>query len=820
MHIALRAIASLLLVVFASSAFGQADSNSPIRTCQSDEIHAEKMATDPAYKRAWQDRQDRLQERLQQRATDKMIADCPNPIVMPVAVHFQNVATGFDLQCLRDLAIDQIQILNDDYQGVNADIVDWTNGSSAAFPGVSNGEGCIQFCLATRNHPGGYNLQDGDVAVTVNGSSGSFDGNWSGYINIFVRNIGALGFSPLGGNGNGDGITVDNRAFGSGAGCSGFSPNSPFDLGRTATHEIGHYLDLPHIWGGGCGVDDGVADTPNQADSYGGCPSINSSSCGSTDMHMNYMDYVHDRCMYMFSALQVDQMDNYALANLQNVIGNDDVLDCDGSGGGGGGNNDAVVQFAEAFISIEEGTSSCFEGGFRTVFVPVDVFGVPSSETIIDVAVSGSALTGVDFDLNTPQLVFQAEATEPQFIELVIYEDAVPEPDGEILLSLSINPTSVAESNVALGEFPDATVVLANDDFAPGFGSEIQVDVNTFSGFADHEFGPQSTVYFRDVNTGAYMLKLTNRSDFYYGCLTVEVDREAGENPGATASSAAESEWLTNKTFFITPEFNDPNGSYEISLYYTSEEISGWSTSAAEPIANLQMVKSNGTITFAPELETFLVSAVSNGDFYTFTANVATGFSGGFGLGGMPASLPVEWLGFTAAGDEKAINLNWQTALETDNDGFEVLRSTSNTNGFTSIGWVPGAGTSTENQTYGLKDETAVPGTTYFYQLKQMDYDGSFEYSSIVSAGLAAGAGTRLEVSPNPFGSVLSFELAATNAGAYELMHADGRVIREGSFDQGFQRQTISLETLPSGVYFLVVKVGEDRLIRKVVKGR
>jgi hypothetical protein len=659
------------------------------------------------------------------------------------------------------------------------------------------------------------------VAVTVNGSSNSFDGNWSGYINFFVRNIGALGFSPLGGNGNGDGVTIDNSAFGSGNGCSGFSPGAPFDLGRTVTHELGHYLDLDHIWGGGCGADDGISDTPNQSNSYGGCPSITNTSCGSTDMHMNYMDYVNDRCMYMFSALQVSRMDNYAINNLQNVIGNSDVLDCDGSGGGGGGGgNNAFVQFTEAAIGEEEGTSSCFEGGFRTLFVPVSVFGVPSAETIVDVDVSGSALTGLDYDLNTPQLIFPAGGTESQIIELVVYEDAVPESDAQIFLSLSINAASIGASNVALGDVPEATLTLINDDFAPGFGSEIQVDVNTFSGFADHEFGPNSTVYFRDVNTGAYMLKLTNESNFYYGCLTVEVDREAGEGPGATASSAAESEWLTNKTFFITPEFNDPNGSFKISLYYTTDEISRWSTSAAEPEANLRMVKSNGTITFAPTLEVLNVAAESGGDFWTYTASVSTGFSGGFALGGMPASLPVEWLDFTADGDEKAIYLDWQTALETENDGFEVLRSTISTDGFTSIGWVPGAGTTTESQAYNFKDETAVPENTYFYQLKQTDFDGSVEYSSIVSASLAAGAGNRLEVSPNPFGSALAFDLAVINDGTFKLLHADGRVIHEGAFNQGFQRQTISLETLPSGVYFLAVEVGEERLIRKVVKGR
>ena len=816
MYIFFRAIAGLLLVFFASSFFAQTDSNSPIRTCSTDEIHAENMSTDPAYQRAWQDRQDRLQEQMKE-VVDKVIADCPNPIVMPVAVHFQNVSAGFDLQCLRDLAIDQVQILNDDYQGVNADIVDWTNGTSSAFPGISNGESCIQFCLATRNHPGGYNLQDGDVAVTVNGSSGSFDGSWSGYINIFVRNIGALGFSPLGGDGNGDGVTIDNRAFASGAGCSGFSPAFPYDLGRTLTHELGHYLNLNHIWGGGCGADDGITDTPNQADGYGGCPSINSSSCGSTDMHMNYMDYVDDRCMYMFSALQVSRMDNYAVANLQNVIGNNEVLDCDGNGGGGG--NDAFVQFTEEFLSVEEGTSSCFEGGFRTLSIPVVVIGLLSAETTVDVGVSGSALRGVDFDLNTPELIFLADGTEPQFIELVLYEDAVPEPDVDILLSLSINAATVGESNLVLGSIVNTTVSLANDDFAPGFGSDIQVDVNTLSGFADHEFGPQSTVYFRDLSTGAYMMKLSNQSDFYYGCITVEVDREAGENPGATASSAAESEWLTNKTFFINPENNNPNGNYEISLYYTAEEINGWSSSAGEPVSNLKMVKSNGSINFAPALEELATSVESNGGFFTYTANVSTGFSG-FALGGVPASLPVEWLGFAATSDEKSIYLDWQTALETDNDGFEVLRSTRNADGFTAIGWVPGAGTTTESETYNFKDETAVSGETYFYQLKQTDYDGTLEYSSIVSASLAAGAGNRLKVSPNPFSSALSFDLAVVNAGVYRLMHVDGRVIHQGSFNQGFHRQSISLGTVPAGVYFLVVQVGEERLIRKVVKER
>jgi len=79
---------------------------------------------------------------------------------------------------------------------------------------------------------------------------------------------------------------------------------------RTATHEVGHYLNLRHIWGdGGCSVDDFVNDTPLSSQNYSNqCPTYPVASCGSNDMTMNYMSYVRDECMYMFSNGQKDRM--------------------------------------------------------------------------------------------------------------------------------------------------------------------------------------------------------------------------------------------------------------------------------------------------------------------------------------------------------------------------------------------------------------------------------------------------------------------------------------------------------------------------------
>ncbi len=261
---------------------------------------------------------------------------CSDPVVLPVAVHYQGV-TSPNATCLIALAQSQIDILNQDFQGTNTDISTW-NSNASYFPGVSNGETCIEFVLANTNHPSGYGLSNGDLAVTINQTTGDQDSDWSGYINFFVQpNTGLLGYSPLGGAGNGDGVVIDANAFGSGNGCGSVSPNSPYNLGRTLTHELGHYLNLDHIWAdAGCNNSDLVSDTPNQNNENYGCPSIPQSSCGTNDLSMNYMDYVNDACMYMFTNGQSNRMENWVNANLTNVSSNASTVISGGGGSGGG----------------------------------------------------------------------------------------------------------------------------------------------------------------------------------------------------------------------------------------------------------------------------------------------------------------------------------------------------------------------------------------------------------------------------------------------------------------------------------------------------
>ena len=113
---------------------------------------------------------------------------------------------------------------------------------------------------------------------------------------------GILGYAQFpGGNVSTDGVVVDPAYFGNTSG--------PYGMGRTMTHEIGHWLNLRHIWGDGrCRQDDFVADTPASDGPNYQCPAYPTVNCKTPDMTMNYMDYVYDECMYMFTDGQRNRM--------------------------------------------------------------------------------------------------------------------------------------------------------------------------------------------------------------------------------------------------------------------------------------------------------------------------------------------------------------------------------------------------------------------------------------------------------------------------------------------------------------------------------
>ncbi|MFN0033590.1 MAG: FG-GAP-like repeat-containing protein [Saprospiraceae bacterium] len=294
----------LLLPSFADSLFGQ-------RVCASMEVYEQQLQKSPRF------RQNQIDlESYAQRYSDdfRKSRGFQTIYTIPVVVHVvwntaqQNISD--------DQVFSQLEVLNEDFRKLNADVANLPT----AFAGAASD--CeIQFCLA-RTTPAGA-ATNGIVrrqtavasfgsndAMKTNATGGSNAWDASKYLNIWVCDLGGglLGYAQFpGGAAATDGVVVDFASFGKRG-----TLNAPFDLGRTATHEIGHWLNLRHIWGDtNCG-NDFCNDTPVHRTDNQGCPAHpktnNCNGLSNTEMFMNYMDYTDDRCMYMFSSDQKARM--------------------------------------------------------------------------------------------------------------------------------------------------------------------------------------------------------------------------------------------------------------------------------------------------------------------------------------------------------------------------------------------------------------------------------------------------------------------------------------------------------------------------------
>jgi hypothetical protein len=233
-------------------------------------------------------------------------------VTIPVVV---NVVWNTTAENISDAQIQtQLDVLNADFRKLNSDA---SSVPAVWQPIAADLE--INFCLATQDPSGAptngirrrqttvtaFSTNDA-VKFTAQGGLDIWDRNK--YMNLWVCDIsgGILGYAQFpGGPASTDGIVIDYQYFGTIG-----TATAPFNLGRTGTHEVGHWLNLYHIWGDdgtSCTGSDQVADTPNQADENYGCPAFPTVSCSNGpngDMWMNYMDYTDDACMYMFSAGQ------------------------------------------------------------------------------------------------------------------------------------------------------------------------------------------------------------------------------------------------------------------------------------------------------------------------------------------------------------------------------------------------------------------------------------------------------------------------------------------------------------------------------------
>lgn len=240
-------------------------------------------------------------------------AGVPEVITIPVVVH---VLYNNAVQNISDAQIfSQLDALNRDFRGTNAD----RSKTPAYFAGLAADCG-FEFRLAKRD-PNGLatsgiirkytTIQYFSNDDRAKSAAGGGDAAWNRdqYLNIWVCNLtgGVLGYtSTVGCAAEKDGVVINYAAFGTTG-----TATAPFNLGRTATHEIGHWLNLRHLWGDTYCGDDGVDDTPQQRASNRGVPTGERYTCGNTahgDMYMNFMDLTDDAVMHLFTAGQRARM--------------------------------------------------------------------------------------------------------------------------------------------------------------------------------------------------------------------------------------------------------------------------------------------------------------------------------------------------------------------------------------------------------------------------------------------------------------------------------------------------------------------------------
>jgi hypothetical protein len=298
------------------------EGNAQSKKCATMNILEKRMQQDPSLRQRMEESEIQTQKLI---STNPHLKRTAQVITIPVVVH---VIWNDSIQNVSDEQIQsQLDVLNQDFRFLNADTLNSTHPFRDRAVDAQ-----IEFCLATRDPNGelttgitrtqtsvvGWDPNDADnIKSSVNGGKDNWDPTQ--YLNIYVVKLDSLtlGFatfpediitSP-----NLDGVVIRYEVFGTKgtAGSGNFENNTG---GRTGTHEVGHWLNLRHIWGDDeCG-DDFVSDTEKAEAANYDCPTFPhkaSNKCGTGnngEMYMNYMDYVDDKCMNMFTIGQSERM--------------------------------------------------------------------------------------------------------------------------------------------------------------------------------------------------------------------------------------------------------------------------------------------------------------------------------------------------------------------------------------------------------------------------------------------------------------------------------------------------------------------------------
>lgn len=270
------------------------------RQCASYEVLQEQLKADPGLEARMEAIEKFTRDFEKNPAAYRLLPDGSMEIPVVFNVLYRTAAQNVSQAQLQS----QIDVLNEDYAAANADY-----NLTSTYNSVKSGNTGIKFVLSAVNRRSTTKTSWSTNDAMKKSAQGIAPTTPTTKLNIWVCNMGGgiLGYAQFpGGSSATDGVVLDDNA----TGRTGTAA-APFNKGRTATHEVGHWLNLRHIWGDATCGNDQVGDTPLHNTANYGCPAAgHKSTCTGTpvEMTMNYMDYTDDACMYMFSVGQKTRM--------------------------------------------------------------------------------------------------------------------------------------------------------------------------------------------------------------------------------------------------------------------------------------------------------------------------------------------------------------------------------------------------------------------------------------------------------------------------------------------------------------------------------
>jgi len=239
---------------------------------------------------------------------------------------------------------------------------------------------------------------------------------------------------------------------------------------------------------------------------------------------------------------------------------------------------------------------------------------------------------------------------------------------------------------------------------------------------------------------------------------------------------------------------------------YVSTRVWALEYDGINPAVNNQITQAPGSITsfgVDEDQELYLVSF--NGKIYKF----------------IPSVVPVELISFSATVLDGKVKLDWYTSTETNNGGFTIQRSKDDVN-YEDIFFITGNGTSTNRNVYSYMDESVISGV-YYYRLKQVDFDGSFEYLNVIAVDLGIPEQFLLEQNyPNPFNpkTIIAFKTAAEgqiSLKVYDVLGNEVATLLDEQKPAGSYDVELDASQLTSGIYFYKLTAGEFSSTRKMI---